>query len=182
MPNIKDIGTKLRLVRKEKNITLQQLSDSTNLSVGSLSNIERNITSPTLENMERICEALEISIGDILLDNRKDKIVVRRYDRDISIDKENSIRYETVDFGADRPKCTYITVAPNSEFKGKWWNREYDSVCTVISGHMTIIIENSAYNLFEGDTILIKANNPYSVYNTSNLPCLTYWVNQKESE
>ena len=45
------IGEKLRQHRKRFGYTLQELSKKTNLSVGYLSNIERDAASPTLETL-----------------------------------------------------------------------------------------------------------------------------------
>ncbi|WP_394581220.1 helix-turn-helix domain-containing protein [Cytobacillus firmus] len=54
------IGEFLRLARKEKNITLRQLSDLTHISFSQLGKIEREEHKPTRENSLKIAEALQI--------------------------------------------------------------------------------------------------------------------------
>ena len=46
---VDEIGNKIRGIRKEKGITLKQLSERTGLSIGYLSNLERDSSSPTLD-------------------------------------------------------------------------------------------------------------------------------------
>lgn len=64
------IGNKLRTVRKAKDMTLKELAHLTNLSVSLISNIERDITSPTLINLLSISEALNITITDFLTEKK----------------------------------------------------------------------------------------------------------------
>lgn len=61
---VENIGQRIKEIRKSKSITIQKLSQFTDLSVGYLSNLERNQASPTLNNLQRICVALGISIRE----------------------------------------------------------------------------------------------------------------------
>ena len=51
---VENIGQRIKEIRKSKSITIQKLSQFTDLSVGYLSNLERNQASPTLNNLQRI--------------------------------------------------------------------------------------------------------------------------------
>ena len=52
----------LREIRKEKNITLDELSKMTGMSKGHLSKIERRETEPTITSLARIALALNVDI------------------------------------------------------------------------------------------------------------------------
>jgi transcriptional regulator with XRE-family HTH domain len=52
----------LREIRKEKNITLDELARKTGMSKGHLSRIERKETDPTITSLARIALALNIDI------------------------------------------------------------------------------------------------------------------------
>lgn len=75
------IGDRFKELRKEQNLTLKELSEKTGLSIGYLSNLERNISSPTLEYMQRICEILGVSITDLLIPQKQEHIIVRKADK-----------------------------------------------------------------------------------------------------
>ena len=49
---VENIGQRIKELRKSKSITIQKLSQFTDLSVGYLSNLERNQASPTLNNLQ----------------------------------------------------------------------------------------------------------------------------------
>lgn len=58
--------SKLKMARKEKKITLEQLSKKTGLSVGYLCHLENGTrTNPSIYVMEKIAEVLEKEISDL---------------------------------------------------------------------------------------------------------------------
>jgi len=60
------IGDKIRLLRKENNISIRKLSEMTGLSKSTLSDIENNKSKkPTVDTIERIAKALQIPISEL---------------------------------------------------------------------------------------------------------------------
>jgi transcriptional regulator with XRE-family HTH domain len=58
-----DLGNEIRQLRKVRGITLQQLALMTGKSVGYLSQVERNLTKPSVAALQDISEALTVHIG-----------------------------------------------------------------------------------------------------------------------
>jgi len=58
-----DLGNEIRQLRKVRGITLQQLALATGKSVGFLSQVERNLTLPSVAALQDISEALAVHIG-----------------------------------------------------------------------------------------------------------------------
>ena len=53
-----DIGHRINQLRVKNNLTLEELASRTELTKGFLSQLERNLTSPSLQTLEDIAEAL----------------------------------------------------------------------------------------------------------------------------
>ena len=49
-----DLGTHIRELRKERGITLLMMSEATDLSIGYLSKVENNLSSPTIAHLHKI--------------------------------------------------------------------------------------------------------------------------------
>lgn len=49
-----DIGKRIKQFREERGLTLKNVSDATGLSIGFLSQIERNITDPSIASLKKI--------------------------------------------------------------------------------------------------------------------------------
>ena len=62
-PALADLGSEIRQLRKVRGITLQQLALATGKSVGFLSQVERNLTRPSVAALQDISEALSVHIG-----------------------------------------------------------------------------------------------------------------------
>lgn len=57
---------RLKELRSNKNLTLKGVAERSDLSVSYLSDIERGRTTPTLNTLQTIADALEISLIDLL--------------------------------------------------------------------------------------------------------------------
>ena len=60
--------------REKRRISGRELSRRTGLAVGTINNIEKKKTSPTMNNMERIAEALDTDIEEL-----HDSVYKRKY-------------------------------------------------------------------------------------------------------
>src|SRR5690606_27891278 len=76
------LGEKIRRVRKARGLTLAQVSEKTGLSIGYLSQVERNKTSPTIAVLKAIGDVLGKSIAYFVQEEDvKPRFVVRKSDR-----------------------------------------------------------------------------------------------------
>jgi transcriptional regulator with XRE-family HTH domain len=60
------MGQELRKARQQAGLTQEQLSFRAGLSRPYISQLERDIKSPTMETLFRICDALQVSAADIV--------------------------------------------------------------------------------------------------------------------
>ncbi len=60
-PLPKTLGADLRALRRTRGLTLQQLADRLGRSVGWLSQVERDLSEPSITDLRHLAEALEVS-------------------------------------------------------------------------------------------------------------------------
>jgi len=58
-------GRKLKVLRKQANLTQNQLAEQTELTVESISNIERGIHGPKFETLEKLTKVLNIEAEEL---------------------------------------------------------------------------------------------------------------------
>lgn len=75
-----DIGAKIRKLRKTGGLTLEELASRSELSKGFLSQLERNLTSPSISTLEDILEALGTSLSEFFKEEEDEKIVFGKED------------------------------------------------------------------------------------------------------
>ena len=83
---IADVGQKIKNLRKEKGLTLKELSDDTSFSVGFLSQLERGLTTIAIDSLEKIAKSLNVELAYFIQEDRKkDKtVVIRSYEKEVS--------------------------------------------------------------------------------------------------
>lgn len=70
------LGEKIKYYRKKKDLTIKELSELTNLSIGFISNLERDLNSPSVSNLQQICEVLGINLMEILKSTEDKEYIV----------------------------------------------------------------------------------------------------------
>lgn len=59
------LGQRLRFLRKEKNLTLKDLSQLAGLSVPYLSDMEREEVNPSIESLQKVAKAFNMTVRDL---------------------------------------------------------------------------------------------------------------------
>lgn len=172
-----DLGSRVRSLRKKRGITLTQLGQETGLSPAFLSNLERNLCSPTIDNIQRICMVLNIELVKLLDDKNWAEDVVRAEDRKVVFEQKDQIRYESVSFGPGRLDGLLITVEPHCEYE-KEWTHLYDEFGFVLEGELVVSVDERQFFLKKGDAFYVDAMKKHSLGNMSDIPCVSLWVRQ----
>lgn len=75
-----DIGKHLRQLRIQNDLTLEELASRSELTKGFLSQVERNLTSPSVSTLEDILEALGTDLASFFKESKQNKIVFKKED------------------------------------------------------------------------------------------------------
>lgn len=70
-----EIGEKIKQLRIRNQLTLEELANRSELTKGFLSQVERNLTSPSIATLEDILEALGTTLGQFFADEKEEQIV-----------------------------------------------------------------------------------------------------------
>lgn len=173
---ITQIGDRVKDIRKQKGLTLQQLSEKSGLSIGYLSNLERNVNSPTIEYLQRICEVLNINIIDILEKSSENKLYVKKDERRVIYEKEGKVKYELITEGEKNIKGICLTIAEGVDYKSISWGHNSDELGVITKGTIEIETMDNKYVLEEGDSFYLYANNMHTYRNIGKGDCISYWI------
>ena len=62
-------GKRVRQLRRQKNMTQEELAEAINVSAAFISNIERGINAPSFDTLERLVEALDVAPVELFIFN-----------------------------------------------------------------------------------------------------------------
>ncbi len=170
------IGNKLRSVRKAKDMTLKDLSLITNLSVSLLSNIERDVTSPTLVNLISITEALNITITDFLTEKKiNTKTLTKRSEFEEILKLKSGILYELATCSTMPYKCVCITINESCKDAETSLGLPEDNMVIVTEGKLEINLFDESFIAEKNDILFIPGNTTHSFKNANTKRCVSFW-------
>ncbi|MDF2594188.1 MAG: cupin protein [Clostridia bacterium] len=158
------IGDKIRERRLQMGMNLKELAERTNLTPGFLSQIERDISEPSITSLRKIAEALEVAVFYFLLDETKKSPVVKKNQRQQLKFSNSHVTYELLSPDLNRQMEMFIgQLEPGAMTCEEPLTHPGEEINHVLKGKMWIIIGEDEYILEEGDTIYYFASLPHKI-------------------
>jgi len=169
-----NLGKTVRDLRTKKNMTLKELGEQTDLSISYLSLLERGQCNPTISNINRICNALNITMANLLTDVCKDgELVVKKENRKILFRSRSSVIYESLTNGKPLSGICMTVQDDNLNISDP---HNVDEVGYMISGSLIINVNGNDYTINSGDSIYIPANSHHSFRKISKEDSVSIWT------
>lgn len=155
------IGSRLRAVRQARSLTIGQLADSTGLTKGFLSRVERDLTSPSVSTLVSICEVLDLPIGDLF--RVTDALLVRADDAPrINLGGIDTTERLLSPRHFSRFQVIRSSVEPGGNGGADLYTISADAeLLHVISGAVTVLFSDSELELGAGDSITFDGREPH---------------------
>ena len=96
-----DIGKKIRQLRLQNNLTLEDLASRSELTKGFLSQLERDLTSPSISTLEDILEALGTNLSEFFHEEEEEQIVFTNKDFFVHTQDEYQIEWIVRNYDLD---------------------------------------------------------------------------------
>lgn len=164
------LGTRLRLRRQELGLTLKEIADGAGLSVGFISQIERDITIPSLTSLINVCRVLRSEVGDFLQQPRGDKPVTRHDQRPIYALGSNAITYERVSASFPGNVLRSVIFHEPPGFRSEPMAHEGEEIFFILEGGLTIEIDGERTILDAGDSIHFPSTRTHATWNHTDGP------------
>ena len=151
------IGEKRKSIRQEKLLTENELADRCELSKGFISQLERDLTSPSLSTLEDILEVLGTNIRDFFNENQQEKIVF--LDEDFyEVENEElgyNISWIIPNAQKNRMEPIMITLEPGGRYKMEVAH-EGEEFGYILTGAVFIHLGNKKYRAKKGESFYYK--------------------------
>lgn len=177
------LGTRLRLARQMRGLTLKALSDDAGCSESLLSKIENGKASPSLPMLHRLVEVLGINIGWMFEEAGDDDGIVFRAGARPFIALDPLRRGEGITLERVIPyapghllQCNIHHIDAGGESAGPIQHAG-EEVGYVIVGDVELIVDGVEHLLSAGDAFVFKSDLPHHYRNTGNQRASIFWVN-----
>lgn len=174
MDTSKIVGEKIKALRENQGISLEQLAERAGLAIEQIDRIENNIDLPSLAPLIKIARVLGVRLGTFLDDQEElGPVVCRKKEATDSISFSNNaiqsrkhMEYHSLSKSkADRHMEPFIIdVTPTDDNAFVLSSHEGEEFIMVMNGTMEISYGKNTYLLEEGDSIYYDSIVPHHVH------------------
>lgn len=172
------LGADIRALRKARGLTLSDLGDRLGRSVGWLSQVERDLSEPSITDLRYIAKALDVSVSSLFRSaapEAEQGVIVRANARRPIGNRGEGLVEELLSPDlTDDFEMVHSTFEPGGEITEPVM-RPTQEVGYVVSGRLDLWIDGKTYSLSAGDSFRIRGE-PFRWMNPYSTPCVAIWV------
>ncbi len=178
------LGGKIKRLRDEKNISLDELANNANVDKNTISRIEKGLGSPSLDTIVNISHALKVSPEKLLgygeLREKKDYVVFRREERK-NIPRKGFMEGEMLEKLERGNLNASIIIIPPGQW-GEIVSHPGEELLFCLSGKLGVKIRGTGIVLEKGEAVLFYGTDQHCYYNAlknddkDNTIALSVWI------
>jgi transcriptional regulator with XRE-family HTH domain len=175
-----EIGEKIRILRIERGLTQEELADRAELSKGFISQIERDLTSPSIATLEDILTCLGTNCGEFFAVSDRPQVVFSDDDYFVKEDPTRKSRIEWIVPNAQKNAMEPIRLTleaggstmPDNPHEGEEFGY-------VIRGSVEIHIGKERYKVRKGESFYFYPNREHYISSAKGAELI--WVSTPPS-
>jgi len=177
-----DIGNRMKELRVHYGLTQQELADRSELSKGFISQLERNLTSPSIGTLLDIIQCLGTTPAEFFADDEPEQLVFKQEDYFTKIDEDSHTKIEWVIPNAQKNsmepvRMTLFPGGSSTELKPS----EAEEFGYVLKGAVRIIYGTRSYIAKSGEAFYLKGLKRHHIEAYGTREATFIWVSNPPS-
>ena len=170
-----DIGPKIKRLRIRNGLTLAELASRCELTTGFLSQLERDLASPSIATLEDILEALGTSLSEFFQEEREEKVVFREEDFFIDERDDCTIRWMVPNTQKNKMEPILLELPSGGQSfpSGPHAGEEFGYV---VKGSVTLVIGEQETTVRAGETFYLDGRQEHCLRNDRKTTAQILWV------
>ncbi|MGW1091431.1 cupin domain-containing protein [Streptomyces sp. NPDC002596] len=177
-PHDDRIGQHLRRERLVQGFTLEALAEKTGLSRSYLSNVERDVNSPTINTLRTIVDALGTTLSQLFHAVDRERRVLTRPDQRVELTRAGveGVTYTLLNPDpVGRLEMMMLEVAPGASSGDSPHTHAGEEVGLLLSGELDYWVDGVHYRLQPGDCVSFESSTPHRYHNPGKVPAVCVW-------
>ena len=172
------IGYRVKDLRNRQRLTLKELAKKTGLTTSFLSQLERDLTSPSVSSLEKIAEALNTQVGYFFERGEVNELIfVKKGVDNKVIDKEISCETLASGFLNIKMRPQVFTIGIGAELTEDLIRAEGEKFGMVLKGITELLCDSEKFTLEEGDSFYCAyTQKPKRLINVGETEAKFLWI------
>ncbi len=176
------IGEKIKSLRIKMGLTQEELANRSELSKGFISQLERDLTSPSIATLIDILECLGTDLKDFFSTNANTKVVFKADDFFEQVNEELGHKIDWIVPNAQKNSMEPIMMEISCGGESPRYNpSESEIFGFVLKGKISLIIGEKTYTVKSGESFYHKANDTFYLKNTNKIEARVIYVSNPPS-
>ena len=174
------IGEKIKQLRMQHRLTQEELANRCELSKGFISQLERDLTSPSISTLMDILECLGTNLKDFFNETTEEKLVFGVNDYPVKESPESSVTWlvPSAQKNSMEPIMVVLNPGCSTEVDNPHEGEEFGYV---LSGKLILHIGASEKKCRKGDSFYLRSALPHYIENPGKTPAQLIWVSTPPS-
>lgn len=176
------IGKKIKDLRVQKNLTQEELADRCELSKGFISQLERDLTSPSIATLIDILQCLGTDLKDFFDDTEEEQIAFKETDYFEKIDEllKNKIEWIIPNAQKNMMEPIRLTLSPGgSTYPDN--PHEGEEFGYILTGSIQLIIGKRVIKVKKGESFYFTANATHYIKANEKTGATLIWISTPPS-
>lgn len=170
-----DIGHKLKQLRIQNTLTLEELASRSELTKGFLSQVERNLTSPSISTLNDILEALGTSLSAFFQEAKEERSVFTK--EDFFVDQREGSTITWIVPNAQKNEMEPILLELDPQGCSQTIDpHDGEEFGYVLSGRIVLHDGEQEITVKKGETFYITGKNSHYLRNETQLSAKILWI------
>ena len=170
-----DIGSKIKKLRRQKGLTLEELADRSELTKGFLSQLENNLTSPSIDSLDDILEALGSSLSEFFREDKNDKIVFGKSDFFVNEKDDYTIHWIVPNTQKNQMEPILLELASGGE-SFELAPHSGEEFGYVLEGAVILMTGEDRHIVHKGETFYLSGKTRHYLKNEKKTTAKVLWV------
>ena len=173
-----DIGAKLKGLRQRRGLTQEELADRCELSKGFISQVERNLASPSIATLTDLLECLGVTLREFFSDDGHEKTVYTRTDMFVKEDADalrGRITWLVPTAQKNSMEPILVELGPGGRTE-EIMPHEGEEFGYVLSGTVTLLAGSARQKVRAGESFCLHPRSAHAIQNDSKYAARFIWV------
>ena len=169
-------GGRIRELRRKANLTLQTLADQAGISVGFLSQVERDKATPSLGTLANLAAALGVEVDVFIATPKPADSVTRQGERPRFALADSSLSYERLSSVLPGGTLTAFIVHLPPGYSAETTSHVGEELILVLDGTVRQTVGMADFVLHPGDSLHFMGDTPHAFANLGDGPARLLWT------
>ena len=169
------IGSKIKQLRVFYGLTQEELANRCELTKGYISQLENDLTSPSISTLTDILSTLGTNLKNFFNDEEQETIVFHPEDYFVKETEDYNVEWLVPNSQKNEMEPVIVTIKPGSKTDIDM-PHEGQEFGYVLDGSVTVVYGTRQEKCKKGDTFYITTDKNHYLYNHTTKLCRVIWI------